>query len=129
MPNQKSYKNNSIRIIFPIISIIEINIIKTYTKNTHFITTKCNITKIFIKVEYNIICIQSSKKFFNYFLVTNQLLTNFNAARQSSTALSHIFLILIRNISYWKRIFKNNTVTHFLCFKLIRNRVKYKKNA
>ena len=50
MPIQKSDKNNSIRIIF-IKIIIKISIIKIYTKNTHFITTKFDITKMFIKKE------------------------------------------------------------------------------
>ena len=56
MPNQKS--DNSIRIIFLITSIIQVSVllrfilgsvIKTYVKNSHFITNKC-ITKIFIEV-------------------------------------------------------------------------------
>ena len=54
-PSQKSDKNNSIRIIIVIIvlfnSIIKINIIKIYNKNTHFITTKCNITRFSINKE------------------------------------------------------------------------------
>ena len=48
MVSQKSDKNNSIRIIF-IKIIVKINIIKIYTKNIHFITTKCEVPRIFIK--------------------------------------------------------------------------------
>ena len=66
MPSQKYDTNNNIRIIF-IKILIKINIIKIYIKNTHFITRKYNITRIFIKVEYIFICLQSSKKFFNHF--------------------------------------------------------------
>ena len=51
MPSQTFEKNNSIRTIFFVISIIKINIIKIYTKNTHFITARCDITRIFIKKE------------------------------------------------------------------------------
>ena len=42
MPSQKSDMNRSIRIIF-----IKI---KIYVKNTHFVTRKCDIARIFIKV-------------------------------------------------------------------------------
>ena len=66
IPSQKSDKNNSIRIIF-IETIIKINIIKIYTKNTHFITRKYSITRIFIEIEYISICVQGSIKFFKHF--------------------------------------------------------------
>ena len=66
MPSQNSDKNNSIRIIY-IKFIIKANIIKIYIKNTHFITRKYDITRIFIKIQYIVICIQSSIKFFNRF--------------------------------------------------------------
>ena len=56
VPNQKSDMINSTRIIFVKI-IIKINIIRIYIKNTHFISVKCNITIIFIKIEYIFICI------------------------------------------------------------------------
>ena len=52
----KSDMNNSLRIIFIKTNIIKATIIKTYTKNTHLITWKCNITRIFITKEYIIIC-------------------------------------------------------------------------
>ena len=66
MPSQNSDRNNSIRIIF-IKFIIKADIIKIYIKNTHFITRKYDITRIFIKIQYIVICIQSSIKFFNRF--------------------------------------------------------------
>ena len=50
MPSQKSDKDNSIRIIF-IKTVMQINIIKIYTENAHFIKTKCGITRIFIKIK------------------------------------------------------------------------------
>ena len=90
MPIQKSDKNKSIRIIF-IKFIIYINIIQIYTKNTHFITTKRDITRIFIKKKETTICVQYSKKFLISLLVTKESEINFNAARQSSTASSHSF--------------------------------------
>ena len=77
--------NNSITIVFIIISIVKVNI-----KNTHSITIKYNINGIFIKVEYIFICVQSTKGILIILLVTNQSGTNFNAARKSSTALSYI---------------------------------------
>ena len=40
---------------FTLINIIKVNIIKIYTKNTHFIIRKCDITRTFIKKEYIII--------------------------------------------------------------------------
>ena len=90
MQSKKSDKNDSIQIIF-IKIIIEINFIKIYIKNTHSITIKYNITRTFIKIEYIFICIQSSKRFLVILIVTNQSGISFNAARESSTALSHIF--------------------------------------
>ena len=51
MPSQKSDDNNdSIRIIFLKTSINKTDIINKYTKNAHFITRKCDITRIFIKL-------------------------------------------------------------------------------
>ena len=52
----KSDMSNSTRIIFIKISIVKVNPIKTYIKNTYFIKTKCNTTKIFFKIEYIFIC-------------------------------------------------------------------------
>ena len=66
IPRQKSDKTNSIRIIFVKV-IIKIVIIKIYTKKTHFITTICDISKIFIKIDYILICVQNSIKSFNHF--------------------------------------------------------------
>ena len=66
MPSQKSDKNNSIRIIISKV-IVKVNVIKIYIKNTHFMKRKYNITRIFIKVTYIIICAQTSKKFFKHF--------------------------------------------------------------
>ena len=87
--------NNSFKIIFIIISIIKVKIIEIYTKNTHlFITRKYGITRIFIRIEYILICIQSRKKFFN------QSETNFNAGRKSSKTLLHISWVLY--LSSWE---------------------------
>ena len=62
MSSQKSDKNNSIRVIFMKI-IIKINIIKIYINNTHLITRKFDITRIFIKEEYIFICVEITQKF------------------------------------------------------------------
>ena len=86
-----------------------INIIKIYTTNTRLITRKYSITRIFIKIDHIIICVQSNKKFFNHFtLATTQSGTNFNAARQSSTASSHICWVHIdqKNILLKKDLHK-----------------------
>ena len=58
--------NNSARITFIKIITIKANAIKIYIKNTHFITIKHYITRIFIKVWYILICIQISKKLFSH---------------------------------------------------------------
>ena len=112
MPSQKSDNNNSITIIF-IKTIIEINIIKISIKNTHFFTNKYGVTRIFIKVEYIFICIQSIKIFFNHFIVTKESGISFNAARESSTASSHNSWVLkiIRSI-YYKKESSETTLSH-----------------
>ena len=51
MPNQTSDMNSFFMINFIIISIIKVDIIKIYIKNSHFITKKWRITRIFIKIE------------------------------------------------------------------------------
>ena len=75
--------NDNFKIICIIINIIKVNNIKTYTKNTHFITRKYGITRNFDKIEHIIICMYRSKEFFNHPIVTNELGTNFNAGRKS----------------------------------------------
>ena len=65
MASQKSDANNRISIIF-IKVFIKINLMQVYNKNTHFVTRKYNINRIFIKIEYIFICVQSSLKFFNH---------------------------------------------------------------
>ena len=99
MPSRKSDMNNCIRIIF-IKTIIKINIIKIYIKNTHFITTKYNITRIFIKIECIVICKQSNKKFLIILLVAKQSGISFNAARESSTTSSSIFWVIYLSGQY-----------------------------
>ena len=80
MPSKNSY---SIRIIF-IKIIIKISIINTCTKNTHFITTNCDITRIFIKMEYRFISVKSIIKASFYLSQTD--CECFNAAKELSTA-------------------------------------------
>ena len=46
---QKFDMKNIIKIIFIIIIIIKVNIIKIYTKNTNFITRKCDVTYFYQK--------------------------------------------------------------------------------
>ena len=82
---QRSHQQNvsNSRFFFKI-TIVKINIIKIFIKNTYFITRKYDITRIFTKIEYIFICVLSSKTFFVILFVTNQSETNFNIARQSS---------------------------------------------
>ena len=51
MSSQNSNKNDSIRNMFRLISIVKFNVIKIYIKNAHSITKKFDITRIFIIVE------------------------------------------------------------------------------
>ena len=51
MPSQNSNKNDSIRNMFRLISIVKFNVIKIYIKNAHSITKKSDITRIFIIVD------------------------------------------------------------------------------
>ena len=91
IPSQKFDINNNFRIIFIKIIIIKVNVIKIYMKNTHLISKKCNFTKIFIRKEYIIVKNKSTMKLSSILHVANQSGINFNAARQSSVATSHIF--------------------------------------
>ena len=50
MPCSEFENHLGIRIIFININIIKVNIIKTFTENTHLTTRKCDTTRIFIKV-------------------------------------------------------------------------------
>ena len=79
--------NNSFRIIFIKINVIKADIIKIYTKNIHLITKESNNIRVY-KIE---VCIIIREYNFNY---TNQSGTDFNAKRQVSTAISHIFGVL-----------------------------------
>ena len=118
-------KDNSIRVIFTKI-IIKINIIKIYTKNTHFFTTKCDITRIFIKKSKPSSAYKLVYSFLIILLVTNLSGISFNAAKESSTALSHILLVLY--LSILKKDTKNH-VTYFLSFILMKNIIMYKKTS
>ena len=56
MPSHKSGINNGFKIIFlKLIIVIKVCFIKIYSKNTHFISGKCDFTNIFIKKEYIIV--------------------------------------------------------------------------
>ena len=54
-PSHKFNMNNSFRVIFIRINIINVDIIKIYIEKNYFITRKCDITRIFIKKYYIII--------------------------------------------------------------------------
>ena len=56
VPSHKLYVNVTFRIISINMKINKVNVIKIYTKNTHVITRKWNITRIVIKKEYIINC-------------------------------------------------------------------------
>ena len=138
-------------VIFIIVFIIKVNIIKIYVKNTHFITRKFAITRTFIKTEYIIIRVQSSKKFFSSF-TCNKAISNKSECYQtiiSRFITQSLSFILIRTSIKWfykhKRIFQNSSVTnlligsrikqkmtffngfitHFLSLKLIRIKLNY----
>ena len=67
--------NISFRIIFNKIYIIEINVIKIYTKNIDFINKNCDIIKVFNNKDY-------ITSFLITLFVTIQLETNFKAGRK-----------------------------------------------
>ena len=102
MPSQKSDMNNSFRIIFIIINTIRLILIRftLYTKNTHFITRKYGVSKIFVNIEYIMIAYKAVTSFLFILLVTNQSGENFNTPRQPSTASSHIFWVLYLSGQY-----------------------------
>ena len=110
--------NNSIRILFIIISIDKVNNIKIYLKNTHFIANIYDITWIFIEIGYIFVCVQSSKKYFNQFTCNK---TNQEQILMQLDNHQQLYHTLIRNISYRKRITRNHSVTHFWSFILIRD--------
>ena len=91
-------KSLTIKVIYIKIITVKVNAIEIYIKNTHFITIKYNITKIFIKIEYIFICIQSSKKLLYHF-ACNKPIEN--------------------KIQCWKKII-NSFNTHFLSYIFIR---------
>ena len=93
-PSLKSNMNNSCRIIPIKINIIKVNIINIYTKNTHFMTEKCDITRIFINKDYIILENNSWSSFLIILLITNQSGKNFDVGRKASTALSYICCVL-----------------------------------
>ena len=120
--------------IIVIETIIKINISKIYIKITYSITTKYKITRIFIKMECISICIKSSTKLFIHFtcskpIVTNQLGIS-SILLENHQQLHHRFfeLYIYQDNILLKRICRNNSVTHFLSFIPIKNRIKYKKH-
>ena len=128
MPSRKSDKINSTSIILIKVNI-KINIIKIYINNTHIVTITYNITRIFVKIEYILNCIQSSKKILIILLVINQSGISFNVVRESSTLSSHIFWVIYLSGQYTIKegSFRGNSIIHFWSFILIRNRIWYKK--
>ena len=121
--SQKSHINNSFRIIVITISTAKANIANIYIKNTHFPLQE-NTALPESPLKQSIL--SSTYKAVNMcliiLLVTNQSGRNFNAVRQSSITSN-----VGRNISFWKRTFPNNSVTHFLSFLSIRKTNKCKK--
>ena len=87
--SSKSDMNNSLRISFIKINIIKVNIINIYTRNTHFINRKCDISESSSKTSISFSANKELWSFLIILLVTNQLETN--TGRKSLTALSHIF--------------------------------------
>ena len=112
MSSQKSGKNNSVRNIF-IKIIIKINIIKIYTKNTHFITTKCNIARILIKKSKPSSENRTVQFFLIILLVTKQSEISSNDARELSTASWHILWAIYLSGQYTiKEGYKETTKSH-----------------
>ena len=90
---------NSVRIIF-IKIIIKINIIKIYIKNPHFIARKY--IRIFIKVEYIFLCVQSSKKLFNHFTCNKPIGNKFQCCKRiiNSFITHSLSFIFMKTIHY-----------------------------
>ena len=82
MSSQTFDNNNSIRITL-VKFIIKINIIKIYTKNTHFYSPESPSKNSKSSSAYKAV-----QTFLIVLLATNQLGISFNAARESSTASS-----------------------------------------
>ena len=69
---------------------------KIYVENTHFITIKYNIIRIFIKIGYIFMCIQSSKKLFNHFPCNKPIRKKLENDQQlHPTFLSYIFITAV----------------------------------
>ena len=101
--------NKCFRVIFIVISIIKVDIIKIYTKNTHFITKKYDITRIFeiVKTELLSFAYEEVRSFLLVLFAANQAGINFNAGRQSSITSSHILWDLYQNkLLAWKDLQK-----------------------
>ena len=109
MPSQKYDKDNSVKVVF-IKIVIKINILKIYIKNTLFITRKCNITRIFIKLEYIFICVQSSKNVFNHLTCNKPIRNKFQCCwRIINSFITHsLSFTFFRTIYYEKRIFRKD---------------------
>ena len=108
---------------------MRVNIIKISTKNTHLITIKCEVARIFLKKTISSLENITSSMFLINFFVTIQSGTNCNAGRKSiSIFITHFLgLIYIRTIFQLKMVFRNSIITHFLTLTSIGNRVKHKR--
>ena len=112
MSSQKSDKSNSIRIIF-IKVIININIIKININNTYFIIIKYSITRIFIKLEYIFICMQSRKTFFNHFTCDKPIKNKFQCCyRIIKSFITHFLSYIFIRVIYYKEGYKETAQLH-----------------
>ena len=91
MPSQRSYETNKIRIISLITSIVKINIIKFVLRIPISLEENVLFLEFSLKQSILLTAYKGNKRFLIILFVRNQLVTNFNAARQSLTALSHTF--------------------------------------
>ena len=90
--------------------------------------TSYDINRIIIKVDYIFICAQSSIKFFNPFVeITKVQLVSMLQENHQQLHQSFPELFIYQDNILIKRIFRNNSVTRFFSFILIRNRIRYRK--
>ena len=120
--------NNNFRIIFIKINIIKFNIVKLYTKITHFITKNVTLAESPSKKSISWLANKASSCVLITILVTNQSGTSFNAGTKSSTVLSHISWIFCLLRQYFSiKGFLETTLLHISW--VFRNRVKNKRTS
>ena len=103
-PSQESDMNKSFSIIFlkVIIIIIKVDFINIYYKNIHFISKKCDFTKIFIKKSISLLA--------KNFPCEKPIRKSFDIAQKSSTVSLHICEVLYSSVQYFSRKGSSETI-------------------